>query len=556
MVRYDLNPSGISGSRWWTGEVTISPDGSIIARSGGPKGQIIVRRRDQLDFSPIAGTEGAISPVFTADGQRLVFYLNRQLLSMPVTGGALQVVLDSLDTVNGVEVTADWLYTNEPNAITVITRRRLDGTGTPEPVTRLDRSRQEFSHLLPHLHADGKHLLFQVELESGVRRIALGAVENPGQHTYLTDGVRAQFAGRNHVLYTTRDGKLWLAAFDMGSGKLTSEPKLIAEDIPATIVGPVDFYISASGTLVYSVDIDSQRRRLMWVTRAGVRTAVDSSWVGPFSAPVISPDGRRVAVSRGLPNESQVWVKSFAGGDAVQLTTEQTASQPAWSADGKAVSYLASARATNTGDVFELRVTGEGSPRKLAARNAELSEQTRVPDGRVVVRTTTPTKGSGDILVTRAPNDTMLVSMLASAASEYSPSVSPDGRWLAYSANASGVLQIYVQRLDQPAAGRWPVSTTGGITPRWSRDGKELFYRDLNGQLIAAQVTAAPTFAVQQSRVLFDASDFVQPAASRHNYDVAPDGRFLFVQRADGSKNGRMVVIEHFLEEVKRYERK
>jgi eukaryotic-like serine/threonine-protein kinase len=170
-----------------------------------------------------------------------------------------------------------------------------------------------------------------------------------------------------------------------------------------------------------------------------------------------------------------------------------------------------------------------------------------------LMRTTTASPGAADIVMLRAATDTHAISLVASPRPEYSPSASPNGAWLAYVSNDTGRFEVYVTPLATPGAGKWAISTTGGSTPRWSHRGDELFYIDLRSNFVAVRVTTTPSFSVQSRRVLFSASDFIQTSISRRNFDVAADDqRFLMVQRADGTRSGQVVVVEHWPEEMRR----
>ena len=147
--------------------------------------------------------------------------------------------------------------------------------------------------------------------------------------------------------------------------------------------------------------------------------------------------------------------------------------------------------------------------------------------------------------------DSVPTPLVASPHPEYSPVASPDGKWLAYVSHETGRYEVYVTSLAAPGDAKWAVSTGGGITPRWSHRGDELFYLDLRSNMVATRVATTPSFAVQSTRVLFNASDFIQTAVSRRNFDVARDDqRFLMVQRADGAKRGQLVVVEHWADEM------
>ncbi len=306
---------------------------------------------------------------------------------------------------------------------------------------------------------------------------------------------------------------------------------------------------------MYSTEDVGTRRELAWVTRSGTHALFDSNWKGAFAAPVLSPDGKRIAVAIRDGSRTDIWIKPVDGGLATRLTGEQhrTNLEPAWSADGSWVSYIASAAGGNSGDVWRQRADGSGRAERVLRSRRPLSEQTWTPGGGLLVRTTTASPGAGDLLLLRAVTDSQPVPLVASSRAEYSPIASPDGKWLAYVSNETGRFEVYVTPLANPGEGKWLVSTNGGTIPRWSHRGDELFYMDPRSNLVAVQVATNPSFAVQNRRVLFDASDFIQTTVSRRSFDVAADDqRFLMVQRADGVRHGQVVVVEHWSHEMQR----
>ena len=559
VVRYRIIVDSVPAVRNWAGELAISPDGAVIVRSGGPGGTLLVRRRDELGFSPLAGTEGASGPFFSPDGGRIGYYANGALVAIPVVGGPPTVIADSVPTPEPVSWGRDgYLYrTMLRDGATVIARSEARAGAPVERVTVVDTAAGELVHSHPELLPDGQTLLFELVYRDGRRAIAVAEV-GTGRHALLLEGgARARHGGDGLLVYTTGDGKLWAVPFDAERRATSGTARQVADRIPSTVVGPVDFAVSASGTLVYSTEDAGARRELVWVTRTGAREPLDSTWTGEFSSPALSRDGAHVAVTLRDGDRVHVWIKPVAEGVPTKLTTQlRTHVEPAWSPDGRWVSYIASGGTANTGDVWRQRADG-GPPERLAQNRRPMSEQVWTPDGALVVRTTTPTAGAGDILLLRpglrpGRGDTA-TALVASPLPEYSPAVSPDGRWLAYVSSETGRFEVYVAPFDAPGTAKWAVSTNGGSAPRWSPRGDELFYLDTRSNLVAARVATAPSFAVQGTRVLFNASDFIHTSFSRRNYDVAADGqRFLMVQRADGAKRGQVVVVEHWLEEMRR----
>ncbi len=550
VVRYQLVADSVTAERTWTTDVNISPDGSLITRRGGPGNLVLVRRRNELNFTALPGTENGMGVSFSPDGSRLLFYADNKFYTMPVAGGPKTAVADDILYPDAAKWSSDdWIYRVPKDGLLHISRCRRNDCTLVEAVTVVDTAGGEMAHLHPDVLPDGKTLLFSVEMKSGNRKIAFQSIGD-STHTLLMEGIRALWVHTGHLLYSTYDGKLWAVPFNQRSRQLAGTAVLVGENLPQTIVGPVDFAVSATGTLVYSIEDGGDARELVWVARDGQQTPYDSTWRGTFRSPVLSSDGTRLAVTQSDGSRTVLWLRS-AGGRPIRLNTDGNASEPAWSPDGRQLSYLGSSGRNSTGDVFRQAVDGSGLPTLMMRSERPISEQVWRADGQgVVVRTTTPTAGNGDILATRSLQDTVGASLIATATTEYSPAVSPDGRWLAYMSNRSGRYEVYVVPFDTPEASRTLVSTAGGASPRWARDGSAIYYLDLASRMMEARVATSPEFSLLGTRALFSASDFVQTSLSRRNFDVAPDGRFLMVRRADGSRAGAMVVVENWTEEL------
>jgi Tol biopolymer transport system component len=297
------------------------------------------------------------------------------------------------------------------------------------------------------------------------------------------------------------------------------------------------------------------------VSRTGARSPLDTAWKATFSTPAISPDGSRLAVAVRDGDASDIWIKPMSGGSPIKLTYEgKSNEEPAWTADGHSVTYVSSGTAGNArvGDV--VRQAADGGDRAATVLHSErqMSEQLWSPRGDwLVVRTTTSTAGAGDILAMRTDTPGTLVPIVATGKSEYTPTLSPDGKWMAYTTNETGRFEIFVVPFPNAGSAKRQVSTTGGISPRWSRRGGELFYLDLQSNLVAAQVTTSPTFALQGTKLLFSAADFVLNGGSRRGFDVSPDDQhFLMVRRAAGVASAQVIVTENWFEDAKAGARK
>lgn len=141
------------------------------------------------------------------------------------------------------------------------------------------------------------------------------------------------------------------------------------------------------------------------------------------------------------------------------------------------------------------------------------------------------------------------VTFLHTAAAENVPKLSPDGRFLAYVSDESGRYEIYIRSFPN-GAGKWQVSVNGGTKPRWSRDGKELYYVESNA-LMAVPVSTGQGLTLGQPQKLFESAD-LRSAYTAPNYDVAADGqRFVTVAPVEGGKTEppKIRIVQNWYEE-------
>jgi Tol biopolymer transport system component len=239
---------------------------------------------------------------------------------------------------------------------------------------------------------------------------------------------------------------------------------------------------------------------------------------------------------------SDIWVLDRGQGALTRLSSDSSASRPVWSPDGRQVAYV-----RETGARVDLRrINADGSaPAEslLALPGYSLWQAQYTPDGRSLVVRTTGGPGSRELWLAALAAGQQPRPLLQTPADEVSPTLSPDGRWLAYSSNESGRYEVYVRSF--PAMGaRYPVSLDGGTVPVWSPQGGELFYR--NGpMLLAAEVRTGPAFQVLRRTQLFSNGDYLSDP-THAGYDVAPDGRHFVMVRNLGGTSRLTVTLNRF----------
>ncbi len=191
----------------------------------------------------------------------------------------------------------------------------------------------------------------------------------------------------------------------------------------------------------------------------------------------------------------------------------------------------------------------------LKFRNPTESEWSR--DGQwLIFRTAVSQPGKGDIFAIRPGRDSAPMPIAATPFAEAFPAISPDGRWLAYASNETGHHEVYVVPFPNASSAKWPVSSGGGTEPVWSRNGRELFYRDGAGNMVSVEIGSSTTFSAGTSKILFSARGY-RSGHSHRQYDVAPDGRFMMV-RDQILRGGAdtIFVVDNWFEELKAKARK
>jgi serine/threonine-protein kinase len=289
---------------------------------------------------------------------------------------------------------------------------------------------------------------------------------------------------------------------------------------------------------------------MVWVTREGLATPVDSLWKpeGTLQSPALSPNGRAIAVDMLQDAKSDIWVKELPGGPFSRLTfTDSIHARPAWSADGSKVLFLAD-RGDGSGIAQMRRADGVGEASNVLPSTHGYGQITQSPDGQWFVLRA-DSAGHGNIVGVRM-GDTTLVPLVVTHANEGVPAVSPDSKWIAYSSDESGTFEVYVRPFPNASSARWQVSTAGGLYPLWSRDGKELFFRNKANFLVSSAVQTTPTFRADAQRTLFSVKPFAF-TGQIPPYAVAPDKRFLMMREVAAGDAGLLVVSEHWFDEIK-----
>jgi len=323
--------------------------------------------------------------------------------------------------------------------------------------------------------------------------------------------------------------------FDAGKLETTADAVPVAEQADSHYAGAgvTVGYFSASqnGVLVYTSGRALTVAQLTWFDRNGkmLETAGAPAELGPFS---LSPDESRVAFMRRDVQAGYyfLWVRDLARGVESRLTTSRippNAGGPVWSADGTQILYSAGDK------IVQKAANNTRAEEVVEVTNTQPMDASR--DGRFLF---TVTPRTNDIWVLPLFGDRQPIPYVKTEFQETRPRLSPDGRWLAYQSNESRRDEIYVVSFPQPTE-RWQISTDGGQSPVWSRDGRELYYQGENGRIMAVDVNPGTRFHFGAPKALFDA----HLQSNSFSIDVNKEGRFLLPARVEQEAATPMTVL-------------
>ncbi|MGE5233177.1 MAG: protein kinase domain-containing protein [Acidobacteriota bacterium] len=537
--------------------LALSPDGRRVVFRGRENGRSMLYLRDlaRTEVAPVPGTDDAFEPTFSPDGGWIAFVAGGKLKKLAL-GGGTPIELADASGSRGVAWGPDGTIVFAPSVNSGLFTIPATG-GAAKALTTLDEAAGERSDRWPEILPNGKTVLFTVGTrdkpgdydDARIDAVSLAT----GKRSTVFRGARFARVARSSELLLARRTDLLAVPFDAVRAEIRGTPEPVLQGLGGDPRSGVAFVaVAANGSLAAVFGLQSsEASEIVWIDRTGKRSPTRIP-PGEFSAPALSPDGRRLAIVEGLGGgaRSDLWIADLEHGDQFQLTANGNAGSAGWSPDGKSLVFST----TNGDSLLRQPADGRGAPEVLCrfAETVPIGVNSFTPDGSAVLITRFGLPTRADISSVSLTGAHAVHPLLASAANEQDAVVSPDGRWIAYSGQYDRGAQIYVQPYPS-LAGRWQVSRNGGEQPRWSHDGTELFF--LAGTaLYAAPVHLSPTFSYGEPQRLFDAAA-AGPSEYLGNYDVAPDGkRFLFVirQTAAQQTQPRIDVIlnwtQHLLE--------
>jgi eukaryotic-like serine/threonine-protein kinase len=538
-----------------TNPFALTPDGKTLVYSGGHgRGMLFARRLDHEEIRPIPGTDGAFMPFISPDGLEVGFFAEGKLKKVALAGGSPTTLCDAR-LARGGSWGADGTIVFTPSARSGLWRIPASG-GEPRQVTAPDAAnavRQIYPQILP----DGEHVLFVLVDGNQTGRAAVVSLRTGEQRILVEDVAYPRYLPTGHLVFS-RCGSLLAVPFSLRRLELSEPPVLLLDDLVTNCQGMnlPEIAFSQEGTLVYAPTRQLERT-LVWVDRKGAVEPLPFP-PGGYKAVALSPDGGRLAAIAVDKSENEALViGDVARGTVSRSSAEGHIDHLAWAPDGKRVAFGFRPGRTGIANAFWQSADGSTPPERLTSETAAQQENPTSfsPDGRLLLldllnfSDTSPANTLWDIFVLTLGGERTPRPFLQTKFREWRARFSPDGRWVAYDSNEAGGWQVFVRPYPGPGP-RWQISVNWGIEPRWSRNGRELFYR--SGAMAVVDVETKPTFHAGRPRALFE-EQYLR-SEEGNDYDVAPDGtRFLMI-KPDPAESGpaTVKVILNWFEEVKR----
>jgi eukaryotic-like serine/threonine-protein kinase len=563
VVRFSIAPPEKTS---YDGDVALSPDGRWLAFGAtGPNQdrKIWLRPLGSELARPLPGTENANIVFFWSPDSRYIgFFRDGKLKSVDLSSG----FPEDLCAASG-GLGASWADGGVILFGAAKSLQRIDLADCAiKPATNLVATRQENTTAVmpstresagliegyPNFLPDGRHFLFVARSTSleQVFDIYVSALDSQESRLLIHNGSSPFYAPPGYLAFA-RDGKLFVVAFDSNRQRTTGEPfPMIDEQVEFSHgLGFASYSISQDGVLAYEPQVGEPNSQLRWFDRAGKQIGLIGE-ADLYQRLHLSPDGKRIAVARidRLNHTGDFWIYEIARHTWTRFTFHSTPGGgfATWSADGRRIAY----RYGGPSYLFARASDGSGAEETLLQDGALPDSWS--PDGRYLVYELPNLKTGKDLWVLPLFGDRKPISFLQTPFDEVAARISPDGRWMAYESNESGRWEIYVLPFLHPGP-KLQVSS-GGVTeatvgvstgPKWSSDGKELFYVSADEKLMSVPVKLRPTFQMDTPHALF-----TLPVGSE--YEPSPDRqRFLVLAPSTTAPPAPITVVLNWTTDLK-----
>jgi serine/threonine-protein kinase len=528
----DLGPDARLGAAYSATRATISPDGTRLlysVRQPDGKQMLASRSLDKPAGSVIPGTEYGADPFFSPDGQWIGFFADGKLKKLSLNGGD-PVTLAVASNPRGASWSEDGTIIAALTNTAGLYRIAASG-GAPQPITQLRAG--EVTHRWPQVLPGGRLALFTSS--ANISNYEGANIEvltiKTGERRILQAGAYfGRYSASGHLLYV-HGGSLFALPVNE-AGEPRGGPVLILDDVASSSTSAAgQFDVSRTGIFLYhSGKSEPETWSLMGLDASGSRKIHPRlAKSGAYIAPRLSPDGRRLALAIEETKGLDIFVYDLQNDVLSRLTfSGQQCSDPAWAPDGKHIVFQCARGDSRV--LLWMRSDGAGEAHQLLEGKASLVPRSISPDSRRLVYEqsigtnvdiwTMPL----DVTDPDKPKPGTPELFAHTAANHVQPAFSPDGRWMAFASDESGLYEVFVRPFPEAnGGGKWQISSGGGKMPVWSRDGKNLFFEDLDNRIMVTGYAARGDSFTASKPKPWSGQQLATPIDDA-NFDVAPDG--------------------------------
>ena len=518
LMRFSITAPGIGTVMTDPSSAAISPDGvRLVFTVADPAGtsRLWVRPLDSLSAQSLPGTEGAYCPFWSSDSRFIAFFAEGKLWKVPVAGGSSEVICDAPNGRGG-SWSKDGVIIFAPQAMGSLLRVPAEG-GEVTEVARPETSRGETGLRFPFFLPDGNHFLYASlpRRQEGLA-VYIGALDSKEHIRIMSAGAAPIYVDPGYLLFVRGD-RLAAQRFDRSSLRPVGEVVPLGDAPPlSTFDGAPILSASTNGVLAHMAT-SIPDTELVWLDRTGRPLGAVSLTPGSYATPCLSPDGRWATLGKSSsPTRCDQWIVDLERAVATRLTFDGlvasstgTGSTAVWSPDSSRIALMYNRSGSGLYDVYQVLASGAGRPEPLVQSDIVFKFPVAwSPDGRYLVFAQNDEATGWDLWLLPLEGERKPVPYLCTPFNESTAAISPDGRWLAYDSDETGTPEIYVQSFPEPGE-KHRVSTGGGTSAQWSRDGHELVFFNLSqffsgsGPVFSVDVETTPSFKAGTPRLLF-----------------------------------------------------
>ncbi len=473
--------------------LVLSPNGSRLAYFTGvgtnPTGKIRVRDTHDSVVQELDEIERGYNVFFSPDGNWLGYVTPQEMYKVAVSGGA-PLKLCTVNRNRGSTWGPDGTIVFTPDQVSGLSRISSAG-GEPVEVTQLEEG--ELTHRFPQFLPGGTHVIYVALSGTNPNEGVIKVVDLESGRSVVVHngGTYPRYSHSGHLLFW-RDATVFGAPFDLKKMRMTAVPVPVIQGVAGNQEGGAHYDVSEDGTLVYlpgeasrSVEIPMS---IQWTDTNGTLSEM-TEVRGQFAAGLeLSPDEKTVAVTRWLDGNGDIWLIDIERATPTRLTFHDGVDvDPRWSPDGKAVYF--SSRRTGLFRIYRKSADGSDEATIVLETEGDNFVDDISQDGRWMIFEYTDPETRGDLWIYALDGSAPARAFMTTPFNDEDGRFSPDGRWVAYHSDESGESEIYVRPFPGPG-GKWMISSGGGRFPRWSSNGKRLFYIDPNRTLMQVSISA------------------------------------------------------------------